>query len=79
MLKTFALLSLVTIASASASISALAQNRGTPEQQKACGSDVSRYCRSVMQEGDFVILACLQQNRPKISKACDTMLKSHGQ
>jgi len=75
MLKTFALLSLFAIASTSA----FAQGRGTPEQQKTCGGDVSKYCRSVMQEGDFVILACLQQNRPKISKSCDAMLKSHGQ
>lgn len=75
MLKTFALLSVFAVASTSA----FAQDRGTPEQQKACGADVSRYCRSVMQEGDFVILACLQQNRPKISKSCDAMLKSHGQ
>lgn len=75
MLKTFALLTLF----AAASSSAYAQQRGTPEQQKACGGDVQRYCRAVMQEGDFVILACLQQNRPKISKSCDALLKANGQ
>jgi hypothetical protein len=32
-----------------------------------------------MNEGDFVILGCLQANRPKISKKCDAVLKSHGQ
>jgi len=32
-----------------------------------------------MDQGDFTILACLQQNRPKISKACDQVLKTHGQ
>ncbi len=75
MLKTFALLTLFTVASTQA----FAQSRGTPEQEKACGADVSRYCRAVINEGDFVILACLQQNRPKISKSCDAMLKSNGQ
>ena len=52
---------------------------GTPEEQKACGPDVSRYCRTVMDQGDLVILSCLQQNRPKISKACNQVLVNHGQ
>ena len=68
---------------ASVSTSALAQQgagrQGTADEQKACVKDVSRYCRSVMDQGDFVVLACLQQNRTKISKACDTVLKNHGQ
>ena len=61
---------------------ALAQNSnrsGTPEEQKACAKDVSRFCRLVMNESDFAILACLQQNRPKISRPCDAVLRSHGQ
>jgi hypothetical protein len=58
----------------------MAQSRsGTPEEQKACSKDVSRFCRSVMDQSDLVILSCLQQNRPKISKACDAVLVSHGQ
>jgi len=52
---------------------------GTPEEQAACSRDVQRYCRPVINQGDFTILACLQQNRPKISKACDQVLKNHGQ
>lgn len=68
---------------ASVSTSALAQQgagrSGTPDEQKACSKDVSRHCRSVMDQGDFVILACLQQNRAKISKACDGVLRNHGQ
>ena len=55
------------------------QRSGTPEEQKACGPDVSRYCRAVMDQGDLTILSCLQQNRPKISKACNAVLVSHGQ
>lgn len=52
---------------------------GTEAEQRACSRDVSRFCRQVMDQGDFTILACLQQNRPKISKACNQVLVSHGQ
>ena len=47
--------------------------------QDACSRDVSRFCRAQMQDGDQIILACLKQNRAKISKACQQMLASHGQ
>jgi hypothetical protein len=67
--------------SLSVSTAALAQQQrsGTPEEQAACSRDVQRYCRPVMDQGDFTVLACLQQNRPKISKGCDLVLKNHGQ
>ena len=55
------------------------QRSGTPEEQKACNRDVQKFCRPVIDQGDFTILACLQQNRPKITAACDQVLKSHGQ
>jgi hypothetical protein len=55
------------------------QQRGTVDEQKACTRDVQRHCRSVIDQGDFTILACLQQNRAKISAACDQVLKTHGQ
>ncbi len=52
-----------------------------PAQQghDACARDVSRFCRAQMQEGDQIILACLKQNRARLSKACQQMLASHGQ
>ncbi|HZR88747.1 MAG TPA: cysteine rich repeat-containing protein [Bradyrhizobium sp.] len=53
--------------------------RGTPEEQKACTRDVEKHCRAVIDQGDFTILACLKENRGKISVACDQVLKSHGQ
>lgn len=52
---------------------------GTPEEQRACSADVKRYCRKVISEGDFSILACLQQNRAKISKTCQKVLLDRGQ
>ena len=75
-----ALLATTLLVSATAGAFAQGQQRsGTPEEQKACAPDVSRYCRAVMNDGDFVILGCLQANRPKISKRCDAVLRSHGQ
>ena len=70
----------LTLLSLSVSTGAVAQQRsGTPEEQKACSRDVQRHCRAVMDQGDLVVLSCLQQNRPKISQACDQVLKDHGQ
>jgi len=45
----------------------------------ACARDVSRFCRAYMQQGDSVVLACLKQNRARLSKACDKVLTDHGQ
>ena len=55
------------------------QRSGTPEEQKACARDVQRFCRPVIDQGDFTILACLKENRSKISAACDQVLKNNGQ
>jgi hypothetical protein len=51
-------------------------------QQKSdagCARDVSRHCRSVMNDGDMAVLACLKQNRAKLSKVCEKVLTDHGQ
>ena len=71
----------LTLLSISASTGAIAQQQrsGTPEEQRACARDVQRFCRPVIDQGDFTILACLQQNRPKLTAACDQVLKNHGQ
>ena len=50
-----------------------------PKEQAACRRDVQRHCRSVIDQGDFTILACLKENRAKISAACDQVLKNNGQ
>lgn len=72
------LLALALVA-ASLSTAAVAQQRGTADEQKACTRDVQKFCRPVIDQGDFTILACLKENRPKISAACDQVLKTHGQ
>jgi len=47
--------------------------------QDACARDVSRFCRAHMNDGDMVVLSCLQQNRARLSRACAKVLTDHGQ
>jgi hypothetical protein len=44
-----------------------------------CARDVARHCRAVMNDGDQAVLACLKQNRARISKVCEKVLTEHGQ
>ena len=71
----------LTLLAVSVSAGAIAQQQrsGTPQEQAACSRDVQRHCRRVIDQGDFTILACLQQHRPKLSAACNQVLKSNGQ
>ncbi len=64
----------VTIAPA-----AMAQRGGTDSEQAACTRDVSRYCRKVIDQGDFTVLACLKENRAKLSGPCKQVLINHNQ
>ena len=80
MRKFFLALILMSVPLSSGAMAAAEQQRGgSAEEQKACTRDVQRFCRLVMDQGDFTILACLQQHRPKLAKACDQVLRNHGQ
>jgi len=57
----------------------LASSAFAQQGHDACARDVSRFCRSVMQQGDTVVLGCLKANRARLSKACDKVLTEHGQ
>jgi len=57
----------------------LASSAFAQQGHDACARDVSRFCRSVMQQGDSVVLGCLKANRARLSKACDKVLTEHGQ
>jgi hypothetical protein len=48
-------------------------------EHDACARDVSRLCRAHINDGDQVVLACLQQNRGRLSRACAKVLADHGQ
>ena len=75
MKKVFLALILLSVA---ASTGALAHS-GTEQEEKACSRDVQHFCRKLIDHGDFTILACLKENRSKLSPACRNVLVSHGQ
>ncbi len=52
--------------------------QGTENEQNACQRDAVKYCRDAVPD-TFRVLACLQANHKKISKACRTVLINHGQ
>lgn len=84
-MRKFVQQSVLALALVSSTTAAFAQQAiqpprsGTAEEQAACNRDVQRHCRAVINQGDFTILACLQQNRAQISAACNQVLKNHGQ
>jgi hypothetical protein len=76
MLKT---LSLTVALCSIMSVAVMAQQGGTRAERAACSADVRKFCKRVMNQGDLVVLGCLQQNRRAISRACSRVLASHGQ
>jgi hypothetical protein len=58
---------------------AVLAHSGTEQDEQSCTRDVQRFCRKLMDQGDFTILACLKENRLKLSPACRHVLVSHGQ
>jgi hypothetical protein len=88
-------LAMVSIALLSASAAAQAQQlppqpppvngpmgQGNPQERAACHPDVTRFCQTqlaINPDDVLGILGCLQTNRPKISRACQEVLASHGQ
>lgn len=57
---------------------AIAASSASAQGQDACARDASRFCRAHLNAGDMVVLACLQQNRARLSRACQATLASHG-
>jgi hypothetical protein len=79
MRRIFFALTLLSLSLSDAAFAQQPQQRGSAEEQKACTRDVQKHCRAVIDQGDFTILACLKENRAKISEACNAVLKNHGQ
>jgi hypothetical protein len=70
---------LVIVAVLTASSAAIAQS-GTPAEQAACRPDVRRFCHAIKEgAGNGSFLACLQEHRAKLRRACREVLESHGQ
>jgi hypothetical protein len=66
-------LPLVLMASA-----ASAQQQQGQQGHDVCARDASRFCRAHLNDGDQVVLACLQQNRARLSKTCQQTLAANG-
>ena len=61
---------------------ASAQGQGDARERAACRPDVMRFCKQIIKDTNddvISILNCLQSHRPRISKACNQVLVSHGQ
>jgi hypothetical protein len=79
MSRTF-FLATITLAALSGltSAPALAQGHmGTPQEQKACSRDASKFCRKEL-GNDMAVQGCLQANRAKLSRSCSKVFQSHG-
>jgi hypothetical protein len=60
----------------------VAMGQGNDQERAACRPGMTRFCQTQLQinPNDVLsILGCLQTNRPKISRACQQVLASHGQ
>ena len=51
--------------------------QGTPEEEAACAPDSARFCKRFEPDA-LQVLGCLQQNRARISKSCQTVLRNRG-
>jgi len=59
--------------------SAAAAQAATDAEKRACQHDVARHCRSVMHESEQRVGQCLIVNAAYLSKACQQVLRNHGQ
>ena len=76
MIRFAAILSLVPLLAMTATSSA--QTAGEKHNSE-CARDVARHCRSKMNDGDMVVLACLKEHRAKLSNCCARTLAEHRQ
>jgi hypothetical protein len=51
--------------------------KGTPQEEAACAPDSARFCKRFEPDA-LQVLGCLQQNRTKISQACQRVLRNSG-
>jgi hypothetical protein len=58
---------------------AVLAHSGSEQDEQSCTRDVHRFCRKLIDQGDFTILACLKENRLRLTPACRYVLVSHGQ
>ncbi len=50
---------------------------GTADEQNACYRDATRFCADAIPD-QMKVLACLQEHRKRLSKACAKVLENNG-
>ena len=55
------------------SAAALGQHQGTPEQQRACRHDATRFCRYM--NDDYAIANCLRANIGRLRTECRQVME----
>jgi hypothetical protein len=79
MLLRTAVLNVIFLGASSVAFAQAGGGSGTPQEQDACRPDVRRFCSKVDPNGgDDAFLACLENNRDRLSKACLGVLIDHG-
>jgi hypothetical protein len=58
---------------------ALAQQSDRERGDRACRTDAVKLCKKVLDQGDFAVLGCFQQNSKRLTKSCRTFLVEMGQ
>ena len=51
--------------------------QGTPEEEAACAPDSTKFCKRFEPDA-LQVLGCLQQNRARLTKACQSVLRNRG-
>jgi Cysteine rich repeat len=61
------------------SVSQAPAQQSRQQQEDACGRDATRYCKAVLNNGDYAVLECLKTNRAKLRPVCVSLLQQRGQ
>ena len=77
--RTFASATLVLLATTAVSAPSYAQDELRAKGDRACSGDARRLCKSVLGQGDMVVLLCFQENKSRLSGPCRKFLIEVGQ
>jgi hypothetical protein len=67
------------LASAAFMLTLAAGSAAAQDTHSACTRDVTRMCRTVINDGDSAVLACLKQHRSRLSRGCQRVLSDNNQ
>ena len=71
--------SIVTVAALAMLLPMEASAQDRRKDEDACGRDATRFCKAVINDGDYAILNCLKTNRARLRPVCVKHLQDAGQ